>query len=156
MDGPKNIMHGGEGGNMSGYFTVHLPSFSLMHVHWAIDKEYWDTIVSHAVTDVYGDPVLFIRIVKLHGNEWILDQQIDVFGRNNHWIVSIGDNLHGCTIKVMLMTVIEGKGEEIIFESDVIMLPLSPENLKDTIPTFTQEIHTLNTIDLANEKRLSS
>lgn len=141
---------------MSGYFTVHLPSFSLMHVHWAIDNEYWNTIVSNAVADVYGDPVLFLRVVKLHGNQWIQDQQIDVFGRNNHWIVSVGDHLHGCTIKVMLMSAIEGKGEEIIFESDVISLPLSPENLKDTIPTFTQEIHALNTIDMSDEKRLSS
>lgn len=149
-------MHGGEGGNMSGYFTVHLPSFSLMHVHWAIDNEYWNSIVSHAVTDVYGDPVLYIRIIKLHGNQWIQDQQVDVFGRNNHWIVSIGDHLHGCVIKVMLMTAIEGKGEEIIFESDAITLPLSPENLKETIPVFTQEIHRLNTVVTADEKRLSS
>jgi len=149
-------MHGGEVNNMNGYFTVHLPSFSLMHVHWAIDNEYWDTIVSNAVTDVYGDPVLFIRVVKLHGNQWIQDQQIDVFGRTNHWIISVGGHLHGSTIKVMLMTAIEGKGEEIIFESDAIALPISPENLKGTIPTFTREIHALNAIDLADKKRLSS
>ena len=54
------------------------------------------------------------------------------------------------------MTAIEGKGEEIIFESDAIALPLSPENLKGTIPTFTREIHALNAIDLADKKRLSS
>jgi len=54
------------------------------------------------------------------------------------------------------MTAIEGKGEEIIFESDAIALPLSPENLLDSIPTFTQEIHALNTIDVADKKRLSS
>lgn len=141
---------------MSGYFTVHLPSFSLMHVHWAINNESWDTIVSQAVTDVYGDPVLFLRIVKLYGTQWVQDQQIDVFGRNNHWIISIGDHLHGNSIKVLLITSIEGKGEEIIFESDVISLPLSPENLKDNIPTFTKEIHAINTIDLSDEKRLSS
>ncbi|MCX8123991.1 MAG: hypothetical protein N3F66_07470 [Spirochaetes bacterium] len=141
---------------MSGYFTVHLPSFWLMHVHWSIDNEMWEKIVSNAVADVYGDPVLFIRIMKLHGTQWILDQQIDVFGKNNHWIVSIGDHLHGSAIKVMLVTAIEGSGEETIFESDAITLPLSPENMKDTIPTFTKEIHAINAIDKAGEKRVSS
>ena len=138
-----------------GYFTVHLPSFTLMHVHWAIDTAYWNDIVSKAVTDVYGDPVLFIRVMKLHGTQWIQDQQVDVFGRNNHWIVAIGEHLHGSTIKVMLVTATEGSSENIIFESEAIALPASPDTLKNGIPIYTQEIFSLNNIE-PTEKRLSS
>ena len=140
---------------MSGYFTVHLPTFTLMHIHWAIDSSYWERVIADAVTDVYGDPVLLIRVMKLHGTGWIQDQQIDVFGKSNHWIVSIGSHLRGSTIKVLLITVIEGDDERIIFESEPIALPLSPDSLQNGIPSFTQEIHALNEIKEA-EKRLSS
>ena len=142
---------------MSGYFTCHLPSFSLMHVHWSIDSPNWEKIVSGAVTDIYGDPVLFIKVMKLHGNEWIQDQQVDVFGKNNHWIISIGTHLHGSTIKVLLATIIEEGQEMIIFESDPIALPVSPEQLQGTIPSYTKDIRDINNIhDSCDDKRISS
>lgn len=150
-------MRGGNEMKATGYFTVHLPSFNLMHVHWVIDNAFWDKIIVDALLDSYGDPQLLIRVVALHGTEWIQDQQIDVFGRNNHWIVAVGNHLHGRTIKVILAIIMESNGDVIIFESSPIALPVSSLGGSDTIPIYTKEMYNVNNITPESDaKRISS